>query len=120
MATFPTYAAIRFDGYGEEPESAVLRTDMETGPAKQLKTKSRVMVSVSANIYIGSKANYSSFLSWFKTDINRGTDWFTWTNPVTGSSTQARIVGGKLGKAQPLGPDLGAWVIPCTLEYWDA
>jgi len=119
MANWPSYVDVLLDGFGFEPESVLTRTDVESGPAKQTQTKSRPMVTVTASVRVKSQADYLAFLGWHRVTIHRGADWFDWTHPVTGATTQARIVGGKLGKAVPLG-GLQRWEIPLSLEYWDA
>ena len=119
-ATFPSYAKLLIAGFGEQAAPGVLRTQMESGPAKQLKTKSRVEVQRPARIRVMSKADYLLFMVWFKTTINQGADWFDWTDPVAGSTVSARIVGGQLGAAQPMAGIAGGWVIPCTIETWAA
>lgn len=119
MSTWPSYAEIELAGFGFERASAVERTQTESGFVKQTRVRSRVMVTVPARVYLDSQADYLAFLSWFRTDINFGTDWFDWPHPVAGTVTQARIVGGRLGLEEPDG-SLGKWVIPLSLEYWDA
>lgn len=119
MPAWPAYAKILRDGFGFEREAAGLRTDVESGPAKQTRTKSRAMVQVPVRVLLRSQADYLAFLAWHRTDIQAGFAWFDWTHPVTGATTQARIVGGKLGREEPTA-GLQRWEIPTTLEYWDA
>lgn len=119
-ASFPSYAKILLAGFGEQPEPGVRRTEMESGPPKQLKTKSRVLVQRQARVRVNSKADYLLFLDWVHTTLNQGADWFTWTDPVRGTSVSARIVGGQLGQAMPMATIAGAWVIPCAIETWSA
>lgn len=118
MAALPSYVEILFDGYGEERQPVVLRTDMESGPPKQLKQQSRAMVSRPCVLFM-SKADYASFLTWFKTTINQGASWFDFTDPRTGSVLQGRFVGGQLGKATPRDALLNTWQVPCTIETWE-
>jgi len=38
MAALPSYVKIMFDGYQQARDSAVMRTDMESGPPRQVKS----------------------------------------------------------------------------------
>lgn len=119
MATFPSYAKVHLAGFGEEAEDGMLRTPMESGPPKQLKLKSRVMVSRRVVVRLNSKADYLSFVTWFRTTINMGADWFTWSDPVSGSAVSARF-SGPLGRAEPVGRLSDAWLVQATIETWSA
>ena len=116
MATFPTYAKILASGYAEQRESALLRTEMESGPPKQAKIKSRVMVVRPVNVLIQSRADYLSFVDWFVEDLNEGSAWFDFTDPVTNTVKQARFVGGGLDATPQAG--LTLWAIPLKIETW--
>jgi len=118
MSTFPSYVSVLLAGFGEARESGVQRTQMEVGPPKMLKTKSRVLVSRDCTLRVGSKADYLSFLTWFETTINMGADWFTWTDPVSGTSKSARIA--ELGTAKPEVYLPDGWRIPARIETWSA
>lgn len=88
------YGKLLLRDYGERPESAVLRTEMESGFAKQAKIRSKVPVFRPAVIDY-SNTEYSQFKTWFKDTLARGTNWFAWTDPQDGVSKQARIVRGE-------------------------
>lgn len=118
MASLPNYVHIQLDGLVYRQQSALLRTEMESGPPKQAKFKSRVMVEQDMTLFIQSKANYTSFMTWFNTDISYGADWFTYTSPLTGNTISARIKGGTINSATPLDPNLEFWKIQVTLEQW--
>jgi hypothetical protein len=116
MATWPSTAKLLFDGFTEEPQPGVIRTEMEGGPPKQTAWPSRVMVQRPARALFTSKADYNAFRTWAETTIHR-VGWFDWTDPNSGSVKQARIVGGVL-KPQPQRKDLERWIITLTLETW--
>lgn len=116
MPSLPSYVRILADGFAEQRENALLRSEFESGPPRQAKVKSRVMVRRPAKLYIESKADYLAFVEWFKADLNEGANWFDWADPVRGTTVQARIVAGDL-TASPA-PGLKHWVIPVTLETW--
>lgn len=117
MATFPAYARILATGYAEQRESALLRTEMESGPAKQAKVKSRVMVTRPVKVLVSSVQEYRNFLSWYSVSIGEGSAWFDFTDPVTGTVKQARFVGGGI-EASPVGAINEAWMITAKIETW--
>ncbi len=117
MESFPTYALLMFDGFQEEPESAVGRTEMEKGPPKQAQTRSRVMVPRPVRYLIGSKEDLEAFKAWFKS-IGRGAAWFWWTDPVDGAIKRARIVQGKITYV-PRVSTLRSWNAVFSLETWE-
>lgn len=121
MATWPTYARLLFEGFQESPDSALLTTEMEDGPAKVRRVKSRVMVKRSAVVLLRSRASYVAFCAWFAdaAGANRGAAWITWRDPVSGTTKQVRIVGGLI-QGVPQSPALDLWKVPLTLESWDA
>lgn len=117
MASWPSYAGLRVEGFAEVRESAVERTEMESGPPKQARVRSRVMVRREVVVYLETKADYVAFVAWFRDSIAEGADWFTWTDPVDGASKQARVVAGEGLRAQP-SPGLRYWTIPLMIETW--
>ncbi len=117
METFPSYVKIRLEGFAEKRESALLRSETESGPPKQARIKSRVLVTRAVRLRLETKANYLAFVAWFSTNINEGADWFLWTDPVSGTVREARFSEGGLNAA-PLAGTLGYWEISSTIETW--
>lgn len=116
MATFPEYAKILFEGYSINRESALLRTEMDSGPPRQAKIKSKVMVTHNVNIYLSSKQNLSNFEVWYQDDINFGASWFTMNHPVLSETTiQARFVGGGY-TLTPMSADMNNWKLSAKIE----
>jgi len=118
VPVFPSYAKLLLDGFGENPESAVLRTEMESGPKKQAQVRSRALVTRPMRCLFTSKADHESFKAWFRNDIARGAVWFDWTDTVTGTVKKAQIVGGKI-ESKPTRKDLERWIVSFELETWD-
>ena len=118
MSALPSYVKVLFAGFGEERESGVQRTAMESGPPKQLKVKSRVLVTRECVLWVASKADYLSFVTWFEATINMGADWFDWADPVSGTTKSARIV--SLGSAAPDATVTDGWRMSASLETWSA
>lgn len=117
MATLPASAKILFDGFTEQRESALMRTEMESGPPRQTKVRSRVMVRRSVSILFSSKADYQSFMTWYANDINEGASWFDMTDPVSGLTINARFVNGGLA-ASPVNNGLTRWTVKTQIETW--
>jgi hypothetical protein len=117
--SFPGYAKILFNGYQERRESALLRSEMESGPAKQAKIKSRVMVTRTCNIYLASLGDYKLFVSWYANEISEGALWFTYQDPIAGNAIMARFMDGGL-TATPLSDDVDSWQINAKIESWGA
>ena len=119
MATLPSYVQISFDGFTIQKESGILRTEFENGPPRQARFKSRTMKTRSANLFINSKANFLLFEEWFSDDLEQGAMFFNMTDPVLGTTIEARFVGG-VYSAQPTSPTLEQWQINCQIESWSA
>lgn len=118
--TLPSYVHILGAGFSHARQPAVLRTDMESGPPKQSKVLSRVLVTRNVRLMLKTKSDYAAFIAWFNGDINRGAEWFDWVDPVDGVTKLARFVGGVLGGETPMRPQLDFWEITAQLETWDA
>lgn len=117
MESFPAYAEIKFEGFSEKRESALLRSDMESGPPKQVRIKSRVLTDRPVKIRLSSLADYNAFVSWFSNAIHEGADWFSWTDPVSGTVKTARFSAGGFNAA-PVAGTLGRWVVTTSIETW--
>jgi hypothetical protein len=117
MAALPAYAQILFDGYSVTKESALLRTEMESGPPKQAKVKSRVMVTHKVNFYLDSRANYQAFETWYANDISYGADWFDYPDPISGNTVQARFKNGGYDSS-PMSANMDQWKISAQIEMW--
>lgn len=102
METFPSYARIQFRNAGEQPSSVLVRSDMERGVAKQRRVAADAIVRVPLALLFRTSADAASFETWFYTAINAGADWFNWTDPRTGTTREARVVGGEIGTLVPL------------------
>jgi hypothetical protein len=119
MAAFPAYALLQFEGFDERPQDAVLRTNMESGPAKQAVLQSRVMIQRQVSYILLSNADYQSFKTFVRTTLHMGVDWFDWTDPSDTLVKQGRIVNGYSGITfQPRRKNLSRWTATFQLETW--
>ena len=116
MADFPSYTCFQSGSFSESFDPSVERTEMERGPAKQMKLNSRVMVKFTGNLLFKSKADAASFETWYFDTIGR-IGWFNMNHPRTGAAIVARFVGGDIGELSPTGPDWSVSVRPVQIEY---
>jgi len=117
MATLPSYVKILFDGYSEQKESGILRSDFESGIPRQARFKSRTMKTRTASLFIETKANFILFETWFANDLEQGALFFNMVDPVSGATVEARFLGGAYS-AQPMSASLNLWQVSCQLESW--
>lgn len=117
MATFPAYAQILYKDFSQKKESALLRTEMDSGPPKQAKVKSKVMLVRNVKIHLQSKADFTSFETWYDDDLDQGSAWFDFIDPVSGSTIQARFRDGGY-TSQPMSAAMEKWEITAQIESW--
>lgn len=117
MATFPAYAQILYKDFSQKKESALLRTEMDSGPPKQAKVKSKVMVVRTVRIYLNSRANFNSFEAWYANDLALGSAWFDFVDPISGITVQARFRDGGY-TSQPMSAKMEDWEIAAQIESW--
>jgi len=92
---FPSYGKLLLSPHSSKPGSAVQRTEFESGPPKQIKTRSRVAVERSLSIQFTS-TELDSFETWFRgAECNWGAGWFDWADPRDGQVKQARVLNGE-------------------------
>lgn len=115
--SFPAYAKILYSGFGETRAAVVMRTEMESGPPKQARIRSKPMIKRPVQILLSSAADYQSFKNWYSADIAEGALWFSMTDPVTGSTINARFVAADLA-AMPDNNGLTRWIVKANIESW--
>ena len=114
---FPTAAKLMHDIVVRR-ESAVQRTQMETGPAKQAAVRSKVLVTREVQYAFKTLTDYNAFIVWFNGDAGRGALWFFWTDPVDDVSKLSRIVDGLIEEERP-NKTMDVWVLKFKLETWE-
>jgi hypothetical protein len=117
MATLPSYVRIFYNGYSEQRESGIIRTEFESGPPRQARFKTRVMKTRSAKLYLDTKANFLAFETWFATELQNGALFFNMNDPITGSTIEGRFVGG-VYQSRPLSAKLDCFEVSCQIESW--
>jgi len=101
MATFPTYACVQLEGYQEKANYSVLRTEMDNGIPKQRPRRSLPMVTREVRVKVANKTEKASFDAWVRNDLDGGTTWFDYTDPLDNVTKQARIVSGEVTWSSP-------------------
>lgn len=103
MATgpnFPSYACILLEGYSEQADFGVIRSDMD-GLAKQRPRWTKPIVTRQATVGVKSLLDRNAFDSWFRNALFSGVGWFTFTDPNDGVAKQGRFVNGDLAWTSP-------------------
>jgi hypothetical protein len=101
MATLPNYACVLLEGYEESPDFGVLRSDMDNSVAKQRPRRSLPIVTRSVKIKVENKNEKALFDEWFKDDLNGGSGFFNYVDPLDGQTKQARFVSGVIRWTSP-------------------
>jgi hypothetical protein len=103
------------NNYAKLPQPTMLRSEMESGPAKQRPSSSVLMVQHSVT-YLYTNAEYTAFLSWYKTTAAFGALFFNWHDPTDGTTKDGRIVNGTISVAQPSSPSVTHWTVQMIIE----
>lgn len=101
MATFPTYACVQLEGYQEKSDFLVLRSEMDSGVAKQRPRRSLPIVTRDVKVKVANKTEKTLFDTWVKNDIDGGTGWFDYIDPLDNVTKQARIINGEVNWSSP-------------------
>ena len=119
MPAFPDYGELLLSGYGESPETSIVRTEMESGPAKQAKVRSKELVKRNVT-YRFTSEEYITWKTWRHDDIAMGALYFDWTNPLTGDTVQGRIENGTYtASAFNANDDALKWDVSFVLETYE-
>jgi hypothetical protein len=113
MEAWPSYAQFIRNGYTESSDYGVIRTDMDSGVAKQRARYSRSIKSRDCTILIRTKADLELFKGWVGDNLHGGVDWFDMKDPVTGKVIRSRIKEGKIDYT-PVGYQI--WNAQLTIE----
>lgn len=113
MAVLPDYAKFLAEGYGEDLNWQVRRSDMDRGIGKQRPGISKPLRVRKGTLLIHTKANKMAFEEWLGT-IGGGTGWFDYTDPAQGNTeVQARFIN-TIWNFELRGGVV--WVAPCEME----
>ena len=106
-----------FDGYALEPESAVTRTDMESGPARQRRRFTQTPTRIPVRWRM-SATDFATFEAWFRLKLDDGADWFAITllGGIGIAAHEARFVGQGNASYKAVPGRSGAWIVTSVLE----
>lgn len=121
LVSWPTRLPLpTYDGYALEPESAVTRTDMESGPARQRRRFTQTPTRIPVRWRMGAR-EFAVFEAWFRLKLADGTGWFTLDllGGIGIAAHEARFVGQGNApyKAIPSRGDI--WIVTAILEVRD-
>lgn len=100
--------------YAEAPQSQVIRSQMDAGPAKQRRRFSAATRSVTIR-YLMSLAQTRIFEEWFEHELSGGALAFDWPPGRQLAAVGARIVGDPPYQLTPAGSGLW-WYVTLQLE----
>ena len=75
------------EGYGLTPQEAVLRTDMESGPARQRRRFRQTPTRITVR-WLFSEFEFALFEAWYKYHADEGGQW---SKVLTGASPAAQL-----------------------------
>lgn len=116
MAALPSYVRVERDGYSEDFDPGVIKSEMERGMAKLRVGQSRVVVQVAVSLVFTSAADAAAFETWYFDTIAR-VGFFDWRDPRTGQTRSVRFKDGDIGALEPLSYRFGYSRRTATLEY---
>ena len=119
IAEFPTYLIPVLDGYSETVEPVVLRSDFDSGPARQRSYSCGQFVRRSITYSVCGCDKMQMFRDWFASDLRNGSLWFTWTDPCTSQNVRARFFDHSY-QAVPDNRSFDSWTVQINLEVWKA
>ncbi len=74
--TFPSNLPYpKVDGYSIKPDEAIVRTDMEAGPARQRRRYTQTPSKITVN-WMMTRDQFSLFEAWYKYHAKEGAEWF--------------------------------------------
>ena len=76
MITFPHHLPYpTTEGYSIKPDEAIVRTDMEAGPARQRRRYTQTPSKISVR-WVMNREQFSLFEAWYKYHAKEGAEWF--------------------------------------------
>lgn len=91
------------EGYERQGGNNVIRSRNDRGKVKQRRRFTTAVDTVSAS-FRWTDAQFDTFMTWLGDTLGDGALSFTWTEPVTGTSYEARIPNGRAAVTSKPGP----------------
>ncbi|HAJ72429.1 MAG TPA: hypothetical protein DCO68_10165 [Methylophilaceae bacterium] len=119
MQSWPTTLPLpSTESYSINPQSSVIRTNMEAGPAKYRKRFTAVPYDVTAQ-FLMTPAQMAIFKTFYNTTINLGADWFIFNGLDLGNGYATNSEVHIVGEPQEVKMD-GLWRVSLKLEVRNA
>lgn len=91
MASWPgTLPGLNADGYSEEDEDGLIRTQMDAGPEFRRRRFTAVPTKISDTLIL-TDAQVDTLLAFYRATLSGGSLSFTWEHPRTEASVQMRF-----------------------------
>jgi hypothetical protein len=117
MPSFPAYMpAPMISGFSQSPDPNMLTTQVTPGIVEDAPRNPTPVIPRVLQYGITSLANRNAFEAWVNTTLIGGSLFFTWPDPLSGTSKIARIVGGKVSFT--LDSSGGIWIAALTIETY--
>ena len=84
-------ALVQVEGFNETQPDLAIRTEMDAGPAKVRRRFTAGVTPISAQQMI-TKSQVSTFETFYNTTLLGGTLRFSWTDPISTATVEARFV----------------------------
>lgn len=114
MANFPSGICFLVEDYKENYDYALLRTDMESGWAKQRPRRSKPVVTRTGTLVIDGYDKYREFKN-FLANIGGGSGQFDWIDPLDKQSKTVRFANQNFEFAL-IDVELGIFTASATIE----
>lgn len=112
LPRFPEYASVLDEGFTEESNYGVLRTEMDNGMAKQRARWSKAVIKRTVQVFVKNNSEKTQFDHWVRDELHGGAGWFEYDDPISQNRCKARIVNGVVNWSTP-----GvAWKGQCQME----
>lgn len=113
---FPNIGILTTNGFSETSDPNIIRTQTESGFAKQAKRSAVSLVRRTVN-YVFTEAEYATFKTFFYDTSANGTLFFDWDDPVTGTTIEVRVTEGNY-QMTPLTSRFNHYSVQMTLESY--
>lgn len=104
---------VNTNSYQEKIGETTIRTTVDTGPVKVRRRFTRPVNTSTVSFILNNATEYTTFLSFYNTDVNGGVSVFQLVHPITGVLTNYRFTG------PPVIHPLGGFVFEASME-WEA
>ena len=113
---FPNIGILTTSGFSESNEANIVRTQMESGYAKQAQRSTINLIRRTVN-YVFTETEYATFKTFFFDTSKSGTIFFDWDDPVTATTLEVRVPDGTF-QMTPLTSRFNHYAVQMTFESY--